>query len=53
MKAVNLNSTMWLNYWRHGVFKGVKEVVFWFVSIFGVFCCFAAYYKGILVSWFQ
>jgi hypothetical protein len=31
-------------------FKGAKEVVFWFVSVFGLFCCFAGYHKGILVS---
>jgi hypothetical protein len=53
MKAANPNSAMWLNCWWHGVFKGAEEVVFWFVFVFSLFCCFADYCKGILVSWFQ
>jgi hypothetical protein len=32
-------------------FKGGEEVVFWFVFVFGLFCCFASYCEGILVSW--
>jgi hypothetical protein len=31
-------------------FKGVEEVVFWFVFVFGLFCYFASYCEGILVS---
>jgi hypothetical protein len=52
MKIENPNSTLWLNCSRHGVSMALKKLFSCFFG-FGLFCCFASYYGGIFMSWFQ
>jgi hypothetical protein len=49
-----LQTLIQLSGWITGgvVIQWHRRICFWFVSVFGLFCYFASYYEGSLVSWF-
>jgi hypothetical protein len=49
-----LQTLIQLSGWADGglVIQGRRKICLWFVSIVGLFCCFAGYCERILVGWF-